>query len=141
MNVTGQAVQKHAERPTHAVPRKYVEPILYLAERMSQQDRLNPPPGKRMVDQLAEALQVKDFRRQPWFRGLSDQRACEQIDLESVKRGTLVVLALVMKADTTRGDDAKGYFRKVRELLDTEPIAVPAAMEQHKDLALRYLVG
>jgi hypothetical protein len=134
-------VQKHIERPSHPVPRKYVEPILYLAERMGNQDKLVPAPGKRIVDELAEALQIKDFRRQPWFRALNEQRAAEMLDLETVKLGTLVVLTLVMKVDTTRGEVAKEYFSKVRQLLGMDPISVPAELATHRDLAFRFLVG
>ena len=141
MNVTGQGVQKHIERPNHPVPRKYVEPILYLAERMSNQDKLVPAPGKRIVDELAEALLMKDFRRQPWFRSLNEQRACEMLDLETVKLAALVVLTLVMKVDTTRGDAAKAFFSKTRQALGMEPLAVPAEPDVHKDLAFRFLVG
>ncbi|HEX9719786.1 MAG TPA: hypothetical protein VGA59_08645 [Ramlibacter sp.] len=141
MNQTGQATLRHSERPTHAVPRKYIEPIMYLAERMSMQDKLVPAPGRRVVDQLAEALHMKDFRRQPWFRSMSDQHACELIDLETVKRATLIVIALVMKGDTARGDAAKAYFTRVRELMGVDSIAVPADMDAHMDLTLRHLVG
>lgn len=141
MNQTGQAVQRHIEVPNHPVPRKYIEPILFLADRMSSQDRITPAPAKRMVDQLAEALQIKDFRRQPWYRQQSEQQACKAIDLETAKRGTLVVLTLVMKADTTRGEVAKAFFSRMRQALDMEPIAVPAELDEHKSLALRYLVG
>lgn len=141
MNQSGQATLRHSERPTHAVPRKYIEPIMYLAERMSMQDKLVPAPGKRVVDQLAEALHIKDFRRQPWFRSMNDQRACELIDLETVKRAALIVLTLVMKGDTTRGDAAKAYFTKVRELMGIESIAVPSDMDAHMDLTLRHLIG
>jgi len=141
MNVSGQSVQKHVERPAHPMPRKYVEPVMYLAERMSQQDRIVPAPGKRMVDQLAEALQMKEFRRQPWFRQMSDQSACAMLDLETVKLGTLVVLTLVMKTDTSRGDDAKAYFSKVRQMLEMEPISVPSDVNAHRDIAFGFLVG
>jgi hypothetical protein len=141
MDTPGHAVQKHIERPTHPIPRKYVEPVMYLAERMSMQDKLVPAPGKRMIDQFAEALQIKDFRRQPWFRAMNDQRACELLDLETVKLGTLVVMTLVMKVDTTRGEGAKAYFSKVRQMLGMEPIAVPAELDQHTALAFGYLVG
>lgn len=142
MNVSGQqAVQKHIAWPSHPIPRKYIEPILYLAERMSQQDKISPAEGPRMVDQIAAALKVKEFRRQPWFRGMNEQRACAQIDLETVKRGTLAVLSLVMKCDTTRGENAKAYFTKVREMLEQDPIAVPAELDAHRDLVMRYLLG
>lgn len=141
MNVSGQAVQRHVERPTRPIPRKYLEPILYLADRMSAQDRIVPAPPQRMVDQLAEAAQMKDLRRQPWYRAMNEERACEALDLETVKRAALVVLSLVLKADTTRGEAAKAYFSMLREKLNMEPIAVPSELDQHRDLALRHLVG
>ena len=141
MNVSGPSVQKHIAWPTHAVPRKYMEPILYLAERMTQQDKIMPPPAHRVVDELAEKLRMKDFRRQPWFRGMNDQTACRLIDMETVKRGTLVLLTLVMKVDTTRGENAKAYFTRIREMLDADAIAVPADLEQHRELVTRYMVG
>jgi hypothetical protein len=141
MNTSNQGVQRHTENPTHAVPRKYIEPILYLAERMSMQDRVQHPQGRRMVDQFAEALHIKDFRRQPWFRSLNEKQACEMLDLETVKRAALVIISAVMKADTTRGEAAKAWFTKIREMMGTEPISVPSEMEAHRDLALRFLVG
>jgi hypothetical protein len=141
MNVSGHGVQKHVERPAHPIPRKYVEPVMYLVERMSQQDRVVPPTGKRIADQLAEALQMKDFRRQPWMRQMNDQQACAMLDLETVKLGALVVLSLVMKADTTRGEAAKAYFSKIRQLLQMEPISIPADLEAHKAIAFAFLVG
>jgi hypothetical protein len=141
MNVSGHTVHKHIERPAHPVSRKYVEPILYLAERMSQHDRVVPVHGLRMVDQLAEAVQVSDVRRQPWYRQFDDQKACAQLDLETAKRCALVVLSLVLKIDTGRGDEAKAYFTEIRESLGAEPIAVPSEVDAHRELALRYLVG
>lgn len=140
MNAFNQAVQRHIERPMKPVPRKYLEPILYLAERMSAQDRLVPSPSQRMVDQLAEAARVNDVRRQPWFREMSEDQACEQLDLATVKRGALVVLSLVFKADTNHGDTARAYFSRLRARLGMDPIAVPTELEAHRDLALRYLV-
>ena len=141
MNVAGHGVQKHVERPNHPVPRKYMEPILYLAERMSQHDRILPPPATRTVDALAEMLGLKDFRRQPWFRQMNEQRAAAALDLETAKRATLVVLTLVMKTDTTLGESAKRYFTELREMLGADPIAVPADLAEHKDLVERFLVG
>ncbi len=141
MHTAGQEVHKHIERPSHAVPRKYVEPIMYLAERMSRMDRVPPGDVPYMVDQLADALHITDLRRQPWFRRMNDDAACEQLDLETAKKGALVVLALVMKADTERSEEAAAYFTRMREKMGAEPIAVPADLADHKDLALRYLTG
>lgn len=141
MNNAGEVVRKHADRPQHPVPRKYVDAILYLADRMSQHDRIQPPPGKRAVDELAELLGTKDFRRQQWYRHMNDRQAIESLDLATVRRATLVVMSLVLKVDTSRGEAAKQYFTQVREAMGAEPISVPADVEEHMELAVSYLVG
>lgn len=140
MNTAGQAVQKHISRPNHPVPRRYVQPILYLADRMGQQDRLQPPPAKKVVDELAEMVKEKDFRRQPWYRQLNERKAVEMLDLETTKRAALVVMSLVMKLDTQRGDAAKQFFTRVREMMGAEAISVPMDVDEHRDIAIGYLV-
>ena len=139
MRTSEHTVQGHIKRPDHAVPRKYVEPILFLADQLAGMDRITPQPPTPMVDALAEATGLHDIRRQRWYRELNDDKACEMIDLETVKRGALVVLTLVMKSDTTRGEAAKAYFSKIRNLLGADPITVPSDIGEHKQLALRYL--
>jgi hypothetical protein len=131
--------QAHIETPAHPVPHRYLEPILYLAERMVQSDRIEPIPEKRMVDELAKAVGYENIRRQPWYRSLDDKKACEQLDLATTKKAALVVMALVLKADTNRGDPAKEFFRKMRETMGADPVVVPGDLEEHKKLALRYL--
>ncbi len=139
MHTTGHAVRGHVEHPAHSVPQKYREPILYLAERMAGLDRRDPPAPERMVDRLAEAMGVHHIRRQPWYRNLDEKRACALLELESARKAALVVLSLVMKADTTRGENARAFFTKVRVLLGAEPIAVPSDTDEHRLLAERYL--
>lgn len=128
-------------RPHHAVPRKFMEPILYLAERMSDTDPIEEPEGPRMVDQLAEAVDYSNVAKQKWFRALDDRKACAALDFETAKIAALVVMTLVLKVDTERGDQAKQYFRKIRELLEMDPISVPSDLDEHKKLALRFLRG
>ena len=140
MNNAGQAVQKHVTRPNHPIPRKYVEPILYLADRMGQQDRLQPPPAKRVLDELAELVNAKDFRRQPWYRQMNERKAVEMLDLETTKRAALVVMSLVMKLETTRGDAAKQFFTRVREMMGAEAISVPSDVAEHRDIAFGFMV-
>ena len=139
MSTTDVIHQSQVEKPGHAISRRYYEPIIFLAERMASMDKITPMPEQRMVDELAKAVGLEDVRRQRWFRDLNDNKACERIDLDTVKRCILVVLSLVMKADTQRGEDAKKYFSKIRELLGADPITVPVEIEEHKELALKYL--
>lgn len=141
MNNAGEVLRKHADWPQQPVPRKYVNAMLYLADRMSQHDRLQPPPGKRAVDELAEMVGAKDFRRQQWYRHMSDRQAIEALDLATVKRATLVVMSLVMKVDTNRGETARQFFTRVRESMGADPISVPSDVEEHRQLAVSYLVG
>ena len=93
------------------------------------------------VDALAEATGFHDIRRQRWYRELNDDKACNMIDLEAVKRGALVVLTLVMKSATTRGEAAKAYFSKIRNLLEAAPLPVPSDIGEHTQRPLRYLSG
>jgi hypothetical protein len=132
------SVQTHHRPPNRALPRKYVEPVLYLADRMAG---MGPAAHKdrAMLNALAESAGMKDYERQQWFRELNDQRATQRLDVEVAKRGALVVLALLIKADPHAGDAHRNYFTKVRTLLGAEPITVPADLEDHKRLALGFL--
>lgn len=133
--------QKHGivDHPNHPLPRSFVEPIIFLAEQMAKKDRILPPPKPRMVDQLADAVGLDPEQRRRWFHDLDDDKACEKIDLESAKRGALVVLALVLKMDTNGGEEAQKYFTSIRKKLEMDSITVPADLEEHKELALEYL--
>lgn len=139
MNISDIVSMSQVERPAHPIPRRYIEPIIYLAHRMAIMDKLSPPPEARMVDQLTEISHLENPKTQQWFRNLNDNVACEKLDLDTVKRGALVILCLVMKADTKMEDEAKGYFSKIRELLEAEPVTVPVELEDHKKLAVSYL--
>ena len=141
MNTVVQTAPKPTMRPNHPVPRKYHEPILFLADRMGQHDRIPQPVGQRVVDELAERIGAADFRRQPWFRQMDERKAVSLLDLETSKRAALVVLSLVLKLDTSRGEAAKKYFTRVREMMGAEPIAVPADVAEHKVIATSYLAG
>lgn len=126
--------------PRHLVP-QYVEPIMYLAERMAAQDpRDDLPAGMRTVDELTRTVKLEDIRRRnPAGRVMDERRACSMLDQKWAKMGALVVLALVMKQDTQRGPAAKAFFSRVRELLGADPVAVPHDLEEHKRLVMDYL--
>jgi hypothetical protein len=128
----------HPARPLH---RKYVEPILYLADRMAESDKELAAAERRMIDFLAEKTKQKDFRRQKWYRDLSDKTACERLEIDAAKLGCLVVLTLVLKADVKKKPEEHGYFSKIRTQLGAPPIVVPSDIEAHKRLALEYLGG
>jgi hypothetical protein len=134
----GATVQQHSRPPTRALPRKFAEPILYLADRMCGMGQAGPME-RGMLQHLAEAAGLKDYARQQWYRELNDQRACQRLDIDSAKRGALVVLALLIKCSAQAGEAHRNYFTKVRTLLGAEPITVPADVEEHKRLALGFL--
>lgn len=134
-----ESVQHHNRPPTRALPRKYVEPILYLADRMVGMGQ-GGHKERGMFNLLTETAGMKDYARQTWFRELNDQRACQRLaEVDTAKRGTLIVLALLIKADPHAGDAHRNYFTKVRNLLGAEPITVPTDLEEHRRLALGYL--
>jgi len=126
----------HPPRPLH---RKYVEPILYLAERMARSDKELAAAERRVVDVLAKHAGLKDFRAKSWYRELSDVTACKRLDIDAAKRGCLVVLTLVLKADIKKKPEEHEYFTRLRMLLGAEPIIVPIDLELHKQLALEYV--
>ena len=128
----------HPARPLH---RKYVEPILYLADRMAESDKELAAAERRMIDFLAEKSKQKDFRRQKWYRELSDKSACDRLDIDAAKLGALVVLTLVLKADVKKKAEEHTYFTRIRTQLGAPPIVVPADLEAHRRLALEYLGG
>ncbi|HEX7928476.1 MAG TPA: hypothetical protein VF678_12855 [bacterium] len=128
----------HPARPLH---RKYVEPILYLADRMAESDKQLAAAERRMVDELAANAKVKDMRRQKWYRDLNDKTACERLDIDAAKLGALVVLTLVLKADIKKKPDEHSYFTRIRTQLDAPPIVVPVDIDAHRKLALAYIGG
>jgi hypothetical protein len=131
-------IHPHSRPPSRALPRKYAEPILYLADRMAG---MGPGSAKAraVLTHLAEAAGLKDYARQQWFRELNDTRACQRLEVDPAKRGALVVLALLIKVDEHAGESHRAYFTKVRTLLGSDPITVPADAEEHKRLALGFL--
>jgi len=127
--------------PPRALPRKYVEPILYLADQMSAADGNVLPKERKMVEELAKAANYKDFRHEDWYRKLNEEKACQAISIDSARQGLLVVLALLLKADENRKESEHTYFSKIRNLVGGDPVHVPIDLEAHKKLALEYLAG
>ena len=125
--------------PEQPLPRKYLQSILYLADRMAEADGTVVAKERRMIESLAEAARMQDFRNETSYHQLNDLRACSALDMEEAKSAALVVISLVMKANAENRDEKLEYFRKVRGLLHCEPITVPTDLYAHKELALKYL--
>lgn len=122
-----------------AVSREIAEAILFLADRMAESIRDNVPLSARMVEFLAEAAGMPMFRRQPWYRDMTESAALFRIRTAPAKAATLVVLSLVLKADMKRMKKEHVYFSWVREQIRAAPVTVPVDLEAHKWLALKYL--
>ena len=125
--------------PEKPLPRKYLQSILYLADRMSEADGKVVPRERIMIESLAEAAHMKDFRNDNDYRRLSEFKACGMLDIEEAKAAALVVITLVMKADHINRDGELSFFSKIRGMLKCEPISVPADLQAHKELALKFL--
>jgi hypothetical protein len=137
MHPHGQHSPAHGHGHTRALPRKFIEPILYLGDRMVG---MGKAPGRNAVlEHLAEAAGLKEYFRQQWFREMNDHKACEKLDVDAAKKGALVVLALLIKTDPAATDVHRAFFTKVRTMLEAEPISVPADADEHKRLALGYM--
>lgn len=141
MTTTDAGSESNIIEPTRALPKKYVEPILYLADRMSSADKHVVVKERSIIEDLAEAANRKNFRSERGFADLSEDKACQMLEIDAAKRGALVVMALVLKADLSRVDSEHEYFRKIRAKLGAQPVTVPVGLEAHKQLALKYLVG
>ena len=125
--------------PPQPLPRKYIEPILYLAERMSMADGMMVPKERRMIEILAEAAGTADFREKHGYPTLTERQACEMLDDDTAKVAALVVISLVLKSDVQRKPVEQEFFHKIRNLLEAEPVTVPIELEAHKQLALQYV--
>jgi len=127
--------------PTKAIPSKFVEPILYLAEKMARTGALDEMSNTRMVDKLAALVGVVGVRKQRWYREYNERKACEKLDIDTAKTAALVVLTLVMKVDTDMSEAPKSFFSRMRKMMNCDPIAVPSSLEEHVNLAAKFLVG
>ena len=125
--------------PEQPLPRKYLQSILYLADRMSEADGNVVPLERRMIEALAEAADMKDFRNDNDYRRLSEFKACSMLDIEEAKAAALVVISLVMKSDYINRDEELSFFSKIRGMLKCEPVSVPTDLQAHKELAMKFL--
>lgn len=125
--------------PEQPLPRKYLRSILFLAHRMAEADGAAVPRERRMIEILAEAVDMRDFRRDRDYNLLNDSKACSMLDLAAAKDAALVVISLIMKADFENKEQERAYFSKIRALLGCGPITVPTDLQAHKKLALKFL--
>ena len=131
--------QSKVVRPARPLSKKFLEPIFYLAEGMAAADKHVVPKEYRMIDVLADAAGLKGFRNSKNYRGLTQQKACDQLDIEVAKRAALVIIALVLKADFNRVHSEHEYFTRIRTALNAGPVVVPVDLDAHRDLALAYI--
>ena len=131
--------QSAVVHPARPLSKKYLEPIFYLAEGMAAADKHVVPKENRIIDLMAHAAGLKGFRNSKNYRGLTQQKACDQLDIEAAKRAALVIIALVLKADFNRVHSEHEYFTRIRSALNAGPIVVPVGLDAHRDLALAYL--
>lgn len=127
--------------PQRQLSRKTAEPILFLAEKMADADRDKVPRESRMIDIIADAVGMATFRHQPWFRDMTQDAAVSRITTDMAKKATMVVLSLVLKADSSRKPEEHVFFTWVRTQIGADPITVPVALEDHKKLALMYFLA
>ena len=125
--------------PTRVLHRKYVEPIIFLADRMAIVDGQVVPKERKLVEDLAKAAKMKNFRHERWYRDLDDRKACQAIDVEPARQAAMVVLSLVLKADKIREESEHEFFREIRGMIGAKPVTVPVDFEAHKTLAIEYL--
>ena len=140
METSGGLPKSNVVHPPRPVSRRTAEPILYLAERMASADDEAVPRETRVIDMIADAVGMPTFRHQPWFREMTEKAAIERVNTELAKRATLVVLALLLKADLKRKPSEQAYFTHIREALGAPPITVPVDVDDHRRLALEYFV-
>jgi hypothetical protein len=126
--------------PLHALPRKFVEPILYLADRITHVGS-GLREARNLLRELAHSIGMGDYPEQHWFRELNDQRACEMLEVETAKKGALVLLSLLIKCDPKSGEAHRNFFTRLRTKMGADPVTVPVSIDQHRRLAESYLVN
>ena len=55
------------------------------------------------------------------------------------RQGALVVLSLVLKADSDRLESEQAYFTEIRGMIGGDPVTVPIDFQDHKNLAVEYV--
>jgi len=125
--------------PQKPLPRRYLEPILFLGAQMIEADGKVLPKERKALDDLAEAAGMSGFRHEKWFKTMTEDSALERLEVESAKMGALVVLSLVLKADNIRAEREHSLFTRIRTKMGAEPITVPVDVAEHLALAMKYV--
>ena len=129
----------HVVHPSRPLNRKYMQALVYLIDRIAAADRGSGPMEKEMVGFMVGLMNMQDYRSQPWFKRMTDQEACRQLDTETAKLGALAAMTLVLKADEFRQDMEHKYLDRIREMLQHDVVVVPKELESHKKLVQEYL--
>ena len=129
----------NVKQPQRPLREEVVLPILFLADRMAKVDESAVREEASVIDTLAEAAEMGDFREEPGYRLFGEDEACDALNAESAKTGALVLMSLVLKADCERAEPEHEFFTKIRTKLNAEPVTVPINIKAHRRLALSYL--
>lgn len=126
------------EHPKRAMSRIIWGPVFYLAHKMARSDNETLRKEIRIVDELAKAAGLSDYRNHEWYSRLTEKKALEALQGVEGQRCLMVVLTLVLKADGNKRPEEHQYFRSIREKLGAPPIRVPVNFYDHKRLAMEY---
>jgi len=134
-----EATQYSLLHPARPLNHKYVAPVLYLAERLVTSDK-GTIMARRVMSELAEKAKETNFREQPWYRELSDDRACQRLDVNMTKHAAIVVLSLLLRVGKKKPEESE-YFMSVHARLGNPEVLVPVDVHAHAKLAEDYIAS
>ena len=102
-----------------------LQAMLYLADQLAKLEEGSIPRDQRIVDRIADALNIPTFRVQPWCREFTEASALSQLRSPAAKTAALTVLALVLKTDVAGRASGREIFKRIRQTLGAEPVTVP----------------
>ena len=129
----------NVKRPQRPLTKEQVLPILFLADRMAHANGAVEQKEESVIDNLAAAAGIENFREQLGYPLFGENEACKALNAESAKTGALVMMSLVLKRDCHRSQPEHGYFSQIRSKLNADPITVPIEFEAHTRLARSYI--
>ena len=127
------------KQPQHPLRKDQVLPILFLADRMAKVDGSVVQEEESVIDTLADAAEMTDFREERGYRLFGEDEACNALKAELARTGAMVLMSLVLKGDCERAQPEHEFFTRIRAKLNAEPVTVPIDIEAHKELAFRYI--
>ena len=127
------------KQPQHPLRKNQVLPILFLADKMAKVEGSVVREEESVIDTLADAAEMADFRNERGYRLFGENEACNALKAELARTGAMVLMSLVLKGDCERAQAEHEFFTRIRTKLNAEPVTVPIDLEAHKQLALSYI--